>query len=138
MPNDRTMKIAEFTGEYAAMTDIDIVLEPSGRARPDFVMIEFTRLDRDLVRGVVAGQDALLIVVEIAAAAFEDVRFEADSRAIAAIGFRDRAARELDSFHINIISVDDPNSFSRGGGPLRIEMRVARSAAEHEIVCGPR
>src|SRR5437868_670132 len=100
MPDDRPVKITEPARKAAAVTDVDIMLESRIRPGLDAVMIELTRLDQNFERRIIARQDPLLVIVEIAAAALEViagcVRLQPDSRAILPISAVDRATGELD------------------------------------------
>src|SRR5262245_38480872 len=112
------------------MVDVHVVRKPVACA----VVSELGALDQDLAACVVAGEDAVLVVVERAASHREVLALLADARAVLV---NHLGPGELDVLDRGVIASDDPDGFALRALSGGVDPGAAAHASEREAARGP-
>src|SRR6185369_2999780 len=119
--DDRMVAVAVAQREAAHGADVEVVAGAAAGA----VARELGVLDDDIALEGSAGENAALVVVEVAVAHRQSRALAADSRAVAV---RHLGARELDVRDRRPRPLDDPDRLAFGVGAVRAQVRTAAAA----------
>src|SRR5688572_11527232 len=122
------MDVAELQSKLLNVPHVDVVADSTA------AVCEFGVFNEEFAGGVVAGQYAHLIVVEIAVSDDQTIPFMANTRTINIRHFR---LRELDVFDGDVVATNHPNRFGFRAGAARAQVGLASNASQRQVVCTP-